>query len=46
MARELNDSIYVSAFYKVNGKTTQDVTVNYKFVGNLEKLLDKTKNVA
>ncbi len=46
MARELLDSIYVSAFYKINGKTTQDVTSNYKFVGNLEKLLDKTKDVA
>jgi len=45
-ARELIESISVSAYYKVNGKTTQDVTINYRFVGNLQKLLDKAKDVA
>ena len=38
LARELIDSIYVSAYYKVNGETMQDVTINYKFVGNLDGL--------
>jgi len=35
IAHELIDSITVSAFYKVDGKTMQDVTIYYKFVGNL-----------
>jgi hypothetical protein len=44
--RELIESIDVSAYYKIDGKITQDVTITYKFVGCLEKLLGKTKNVA
>lgn len=46
MARELIDFITVSEFYKVDGKTMQDVTINYKFVGNLERLLGKSKDAA
>ena len=39
-------TITVSEFYKVDGKNTQDVVINYKFVGNLQKLLAKRKEVA
>ena len=46
IARELIDTISVSEFYKVDGKNTQDVVINYKFVGNLQKLLGKEKNAA
>ena len=46
IARELIDTITVSEFYKVDGKNTQDVVINYKFVGNLQKLLGKEKNAA
>ena len=46
MARELIDTIIVSEFYKVDGKNVQDVTINYKFVGNLGELLAKRKEVA
>jgi hypothetical protein len=46
MARELIDFITVSEFYKVDGKTMQDVTINYKFVGNLERLSGKGKDAA
>jgi len=46
MARELIDTIIVSKFYKVDGKNVQDVTINYKFVGNLGELLAKGKEVA
>ena len=46
MARELIDTITVSEFYKVDGKNVQDVTINYKFVGNLGELLAKTKDAA
>lgn len=46
MARELIDTITVSKFYKVDGKNVQDVVINYKFVGNLQKLLSKEKNAA
>lgn len=38
LARELIESITVSAYYKVDGETTQDVDINYKFVGNLKNL--------
>ncbi len=38
LARELIESITVSAYYKVDGETMQDVTINYKFVGNLKNL--------
>ena len=31
---------------KVDGKNVQDVTINYKFVGNLGELLAKRKEVA
>ena len=31
LARELIESITVSAYYKVDGETTQDVDINYKF---------------
>ncbi len=44
MARELIDFITVSEFYKVDGKIMQDVTINYKFVGNLERLSGKGKD--
>ncbi len=46
MARELIDTITVSEFYKVDGKNVQDVTINYKFVGNLGELFAKRKEVA
>ena len=46
MARELIETITVSEFYKVDGKNAQDVTINYKFVGNLGELLAKTKDAA
>jgi 5-methylcytosine-specific restriction endonuclease McrBC regulatory subunit McrC len=46
MARELIDTITVSEFYKVNGKNVQDVVIKYKFVGNLQMLLQKIKDVA
>ena len=29
--------------YKVDGKNIQDVVINYKFVGNMQKLLGKEK---
>ena len=35
IAHELIDTSTVSAFYKQDGKNMQDVTINYKFVGNL-----------
>ena len=38
LARELIEPITVSAYYKVDGETTQDVDINYKFVGNLKNL--------
>ena len=45
LARELIESITVSAYYKVDGETMQDVTINYKFVGNLKNLeMDFLKN--
>jgi hypothetical protein len=37
IAHALIDNITVSEFYKQDGKTTQDVVINYKFVGNLAK---------
>ncbi|MCL2671462.1 MAG: recombinase family protein [Clostridiales bacterium] len=46
MARELIESITVSETYKENGKTMQDVTICYKFVGNLDKLLENKKDAA
>ncbi|NLB36567.1 MAG: DUF4368 domain-containing protein [Clostridiales bacterium] len=46
MARELIDFITVSEFNKVDGKTMQDVTINHKFVGNLERLSGKGKDAA
>jgi site-specific DNA recombinase len=46
IARELIDTITVSEFYKVDGKNAQDITINYKFVGNLGELLAKGKEVA
>ena len=46
MARELIDTITVSEFYKVNNKNVQDVVINYKFVGNLQKILQKIKDAA
>lgn len=46
MALDLIDSIVVSEIKKVKGKRTQEVTINYKFVGNLSSLLDKTKDAA
>ena len=46
MARELIDTITVSEFYKVEGKNAQDITINYKFVGNLGELLAKRKEIA
>jgi len=38
LAREIIDTITVSAFYKKDGRSMQDVTINYKFVGNLNVL--------
>jgi len=35
IAKELIDEITVGAFYKKDGKTMQDITINYKSVGNL-----------
>jgi len=46
LARELIDSIIVSEIHSVDGKSTQDVVINYKFVGDLQKLLGKEKNAA
>jgi len=46
MARELIESITVSAFYKMNRKKTQDITINYKFVGNLTALLEGDEKIA
>jgi len=46
IAHELIDSITVSAFYKVNGKNMQDVTINYKFVGNLSPTAEREEKIA
>jgi len=46
LARELIDSIIVSELTSVDGKSSQDITINYKFVGNLQKFFGKEKNAA
>lgn len=46
MARELIDFITVPEFYKVDGKTMQDVIIHYKFVGSLERPSGKGKDAA
>lgn len=46
LAHELIDSIIVSEFYLVDGKRTQDITIKYKFVGNLSALLKNNLGAA
>lgn len=46
IARQLIDRITVSAFYKVDGVNTQDITIYYKFVGNLDKVFSANGNIA
>lgn len=46
IAKELIDYISVSAFYKSDGITTQDIVIYYKFVGDLSNLLKKKENIA
>ncbi len=46
LAHELIESITVSEFYFVDGNRTQDITIQYKFVGDLSVLLGKNKDAA
>lgn len=46
IARQLIDKITVSAYYKVDGVNTQDITIYYKFVGNLDKVFGGNENIA
>ena len=46
LAHELIESITVSEFYLQDGKRTQDITIKYKFVGDLSELLGKNKDAA
>lgn len=45
LARELIVIIIVSELISVDGKSFQNITINYKFVGNLQKFLEKEKTL-
>lgn len=46
IAVELIESITVSAIYEVDGEKTQDVTIKYRFIGNLDELALADDNAA